>query len=226
MLQIYHDNGFKLIHCNPDKTPKKKWREPENHLSLEVATELQKTGEMIGAWIPEDIVVLDLDRHEGKPDGRATFKEIKEKYKIDYNITTETFCVKTSGAGYHIFFYVGKDHGLTQGEKAPGIDLKTDAGYVIAAGSPGYRVYDSIEDLDIQEMPESIKLWLGSVNKKKSEKVKSEQPESKNIPPDLLAKILKKLDVKEFDSNESWFDFIVSAVAAVALKFQDRCHFR
>ena len=78
MLQIYHDNGFKLIHCNPDKSPKKKWRDPENHLSLDTANELLKMGETIGAWIPEDIVVIDLDRHEGKPDGRATFKEIKE----------------------------------------------------------------------------------------------------------------------------------------------------
>ncbi len=214
MLQIYHDNGFKLIHCNPDKTPKKKWRETENHLSLEIATELQRTGEMIGAWIPEDIIVIDLDRHEGKPDGLETFKEIKDKYNIDFNITAETFCVKTAGKGYHIFLYAGKDHGLSQGEKAPGIDLKTDAGYVITAGSPGYRVHDSIEDLDIEQMPDSIRLWLESVNKKKSEKVKTNQVDSKKIPVDLLAKILKKLDVKKFDSNDKWFDFIVSAIAA------------
>ena len=214
MLQIYHDNGFKLIHCNPDKTPKKKWREPKNHLSLKIATELQKTGEMIGAWIPPDIIVIDLDRHEGKPDGVETYKEIKAKYNIDINIISETFCVKTGGGGFHIFMYVGKDHGFTQGEKAPGIDLKTNAGYVIAAGSPGYTVHASLEDLDIEEIPESVKLWLESVNKKKPKKIKTEHVDSKNIPIDLLDKILKKLDVKKFDSNEKWFDFIVSAIAA------------
>ena len=139
MLQTYYDNGFKLIHCNPDKTPKKKWRKSENHLSLEVATELQKTGEMIGAWIPEDIVVIDLDRHQGKPDGLETFKKIKEKYNIDSNITAETFCVRTSGKGYHIFLYVGKDHGFGQREVGPGVEIRTHSGYVITAGSPGYR---------------------------------------------------------------------------------------
>ncbi len=218
MLQIYHDNGFKLIHCNPDKSPKKKWREPENHLSLEIATELQKTGEMIGAWIPEDIIVIDLDRHDGRPDGLETFKEIKEKYNIVTNITAETFCVKTAGKGYHIFLHVGKNHGLTQGEKAPGIDLKTHAGYVIAAGSPGYRVHDSIEDLDIEPMPESIRIWLESVNKRKPETKKTEEVKNNFIPSDLLLKILKKLDVKEFDSNDKWFDFIVSAIAAAGPK--------
>ncbi len=144
MLQKYADNGFKFIHCNSDKSPKKKWRDTANHLSLEVAIELQKTGEMIGAIIPDDICILDFDRHEGKPDGVESYKRIKDKYGITTNIVNETFTVETMSGGYHVFFYLGKDHGLIQGEKAPGIDLKTGAGYVIAAGSPGYKIHNQI----------------------------------------------------------------------------------
>jgi len=217
MLQVYHNNGFRFIHCNPDKSPKKKWRETRNHISLETATELQKTGEMIGAIIPEDIIVIDLDRHKGKPDGVESYKKVKDKYQIDINLINETFCVKTGSGGFHVFMYVGKDHGFVQGEKAPGIDLKTGAGYVIAAGSPGYTIHTTLVELDIEEIPESIKIWLESVNKKKPKNKKTEQTEYKNtntIPIDLLDRILKKLDVKKFDSNEKWYNFIVSAIAA------------
>lgn len=214
MLQIYQDNGFKFIHCNSDKTPKKAWREESNHLSFDIATELLKTGEMIGAIIPEDIVIIDLDRHPGKPDGLKTFIELKEKYNLSSNITAETFCVKTGGGGYHIFLYAGKDHGLSQGEKAPGIDLKTVSGYVIAAGSPGYRIHDAVEDLDIIEIPESIKIWLESVKPKKKKTASINTEKNSTIPIELLDKILKKLDVKKFDSEEKWYNFIVSAIAA------------
>lgn len=213
MLDVYYDNGFKLIHCNANKSPKGSWRNPDNHISLSVAESLQKTGEMIGAIIPEDIVVIDLDKHEGKPNGIKTFRDIKEKYNIDFDITSKTFCVQTGGGGYHIFLYTGKDHGLTQGEKAPGIDLKTDAGYVIAAGSPGYSVHPNVVDLNISSIPEQLLLWLETVNKKTTDN-KKEVSTGGNIPVDLLSKILKKIDVKDFNSNDKWYDLIVSAIAA------------
>ena len=214
MLHIYDENGFKLIHCNPDKTPKKSWRDPVNHLSLETAESLQNTGEMIGAIIPNDIIVIDLDRHEGKPDGVKTFQEIKNKYNIKIDLSSSTLCVQTAGGGYHIFLYTGIDHGFTQGEKAPGVDLKTDAGYVIAAGSPGYSVLSTVVDMDITEIPETLKIWLESVNKKAPPPPQKKETNKSNIPVDLLKKILKKLDVKEFNTNDKWYDLIVSAIAA------------
>ena len=241
-LEIYDENGFKFIHCNPDKTPKtpgfwpkendfKKydkhtgkeiknhdWKQPENQITLEVAERLQKTGEMIGVHIPEDIIVIDLDRHDNKPNGLRTFLSIKNEYGLDFDITSKTFCVTTGGNGYHIYLYAGKDHGYTQGEKAPGIDLKTNSGYVIAAGSPGYKVHPNVINIDeIAELPEKIGLWLDSVNKKipKKESNKKDSSDKKQytIPLSLLRKILNKLDVKEFDSNDKWYELIVSAIA-------------
>lgn len=216
-LEIYNENGFKFIHCNPDKSPKNKWRDPSNHISFETASELQKTGEMIGVIIPNDIIVIDLDRHDGKPNGLRTFLSIKNEYELDFDITSKTFCVTTGSNGYHIYLYAGKDHGYSQGEKAPGIDLKTDAGYVIAAGSPGYSVHPNVVDVDsIAELPEKLSLWLDSVNKKIPKK-EDEKPDSDKIqytiPLSLLSKILKKLDVKLFDNNDKWYELIVSAIA-------------
>jgi len=242
-LEVYEDNGFKFFQCNPDKSPacpgfwpkdkaRKKydketgedvknydWMQPENQLTIEAAEMLQSMGEMIGAHIPEDIIVIDLDRHPNKPDGVKSFKEVKEKYNIISNITEETFTVVTGGNGYHIFLFAGIDHGLTQGalkegKEEIGIDVKTNSGYVIACGSPGYHLHPDVGDLDIMEIPDSIRIWLEFENKKS--KPKKEKPKQDNktfLPVTLLSKILDKLPVEEFDSNDKWFDLIVSAIA-------------
>ena len=238
-LNIYRDNGFKLFQCNPDKTPatpgfwpkedtRKKynkdtgeeiknsdWKEPENQVSFEAAEMLQSMGEMIGACIPEDIIVIDLDRHKPEEDGVKSFKAVKEKYNINLNITSETFTVVTARGGYHIFLSAGKDHGIPQRNNIePGIDTKTSSGYVIAAGSPGYSIHPDVIDLDIIEIPEQIQIWLETVTKKEEKKEKSEtDPNKVLLPVELLVKILNKLDVKLFDSNDKWYELIVSAIA-------------
>jgi len=242
-LEVYEENGFKFFQCNSDKTPatpgfwpkdeaRKKynkvtgkeeqnfgWMEPENHLTIEAAEMLQSMGEMIGAWIPEDVIVIDLDRHPDKPDGVKSFKQVKEKYNIISNITEETFTVVTGGNGYHIFLYANKDHGFKQGclkkdGEDIGIDVKTNSGYVIACGSPGYHLHPDVGDLDIMEMPESIRIWLEFENKKSEPKKEKPKQENKTfLPVSLLSKILTKLPIEEFDSNDKWFDLIVSAIA-------------
>lgn len=204
MLQIYHDNGFKLFHCNPDKTAFD-WKNQRRHLTVEAATQLQKTGEFIGAWIPPDIIVIDLNRHKSEPDGVKTFRDIKAKYNIDFDITSRTFCVQTNGGGYHIFLRAGEKHKFTNGNKADGISLFTDFTYVIAAGSPGYTVHPNVIDLIISDVPDNIKDWLFdtvSVKKIIPEKAKD------FIPLALLSKILKKLDINEFTEQNKWIDFI------------------
>ena len=242
-LEVYKENGFKFFQCNPDKSPsapgfwpkdeaRKKynkatgkeeqnfgWMESENQLTIEAAEMLQSMGEMIGAWIPEDIIVIDLDRHPDKPDGVKAFKEVKEKYNIISNITEETFTVVTGGNGYHIFLYANKNHGFKQGSLKEngediGIDVKTNSGYVIACGSPGYHLHPDVGDLDIMEMPESIRIWLEFENKKSEPKKEKPKQDNKTfLPVSLLSKILNKLSIEEFNSNDKWYDLIVSAIS-------------
>ena len=204
MLQVYHENGFKLFHCNPDKTAFD-WKNPRRHLTLEAAIQLQSTGEFIGAWIPEDIIVIDLNRHNGEPDGRKTFRDIKQKYDIDFDITSHTFCVQTNGKGFHIFLRAGKKHKFTNGNKADGISLFTDYTYVITAGSPGYTIHPNVVDLVISDVPDNIKDWL--FDTVTIEKVIPEKA-TDFLPLDLLNKILNKLDINEFMEQNKWYDFI------------------
>ena len=213
-LSVYYESGFSLFQCNPDKTPMyKNWRIPGNHLSLEAAEMLQSMGEMIGAWIPEDIIVIDLDRHKPEEDGVKAFKVVKEKYNINLNITSETFTVVTAGGGYHIFLYAGKAHGFSQKTVQPGIDIRTNSGYVITCGSPGYSLHPDVGDLDIIEIPESMRIWLETVNKKTEKKKTENKIDRALMPVELLVKILTKLDAKKFDSNDIWYELIVSAIA-------------
>ena len=215
-LEVYDDNEFLLFQCNPDKTPMyKHWREPGNHLTLEAAEMLQSMGEMIGAWIPEDIIVIDLDRHPGKPDGVQSFREVKEKYNITTDITSETYTVVTGGGGYHIFLFVGADHGFAQREAGPGIDIRTHSGYVITCGSPGYHLHPDVGDLDIMEISEPMRIWLEEANKKKDKKESSSGNSNQTlIPVELLIKILGKIDAKQFNNNDKWLEFVMSIKAS------------
>ena len=181
---------------------------------------------MIGAWIPDDIVVLDLDRHEGKPDGVESFRGIKEKYNINVNFVYDTFCIKTMSGGFHAVFELPKNTVYRQGVKAPGIDLKTHSGYIIAAGSPGYEI---LCDSDPMELPENLCLWLESCEQQKGRELQTIGKEADGgaagifsgsgfdkpqlLPASQLKRILNKISVENFRSNDRWLQFITSCIA-------------
>jgi phage/plasmid-associated DNA primase len=214
-LEIYDQYGFKFFLCNADKTPDTKgsWMDERNHISREQAEKYQNTGRMIGAWIPEDVVVLDLDRHEGKPDGVEEFNRIKSQYDVQtIAFQSDTYCVRTKSGGFHVFFYA-RGHQFRQGAKAPGIDLKTHAGYVIAAGSPGYL---EISDAEPMELPETLSLWLADCQKGAQAEGKQPAAEQKHdlLPVAQLRRILKKIDAAHFRDNGRWIRFVMSIKAA------------
>jgi len=212
-LEIYHEYGFKFFLCKADKSPDTpgNWKEPENHLTLEQARHYQTLGKMIGAWIPENMIVIDLDRHDGKPNGVKAMEGIKEKYNIKYSIT-DTFVVTTAGNGIHIFFTTGNN--FRQNEKAPGVDLKTHKGYVIAAGSPGYNIFSEYEP---QPLPFELEQWLLDCEKQPEKKTPpAKQPigPKKYVPVKLLKRILNKIDPTHFQDNGRWIEFVTAIKAA------------
>ncbi len=227
-LEIYELYGFKFFLCKADKTPDitdgkmvngkwigDSWQDEKHHLTVEQAETYQKTGRMIGAWIPENVIVVDLDRHEGKPNGVKTMEEIKKQYKIEYSITDNTLMVLTSGNGFHVFYTTDKT--FRQNQKAPGVDLKTNKGYVIAAGSPGYKIINEFEPM---ALPFELEQWLldcettHESKKETTPKTTPDNPDSKKkLPIKVLKSILNKVDVKNFSSNDRWLEFIMSCIA-------------
>jgi hypothetical protein len=235
-LEMYELYGFKFFPCNADKTPGTKgfliegdsrcrdeknkcykpcydWKQPENQISRNIAEELQKTGQMIGAWIPEGIIIIDLDKHEGKQNGKIVFNGIIKKYNVPLKIG-ETFAVKTGGGGLHIFFTCENEY--KQNRKDESIDLRTHKGYVIAAGSPGY----SIEwDCEIMPLPMELEQWLidcenaPEKNKTEIKTPTKDQKKNKKLSVLNLRKILAKIPAADFRNNDKWIEFIFSAVA-------------
>lgn len=213
-LEIYHRYGFKFFLCKADKSPDTPgdWRLEENQLTLEQAEQWQRTGRMIGAWIPQGIIVLDLDEHKDKPSGKKAFKEIKKDYNITTYFEDETLVVQTGGGGLHVFFTTDRE--WRQNTKVPGIDLKTNKGYVISAGSPGYTALAEYEPMPL---PENLGYWLESFEQKKEETketIEHLKDESKLLPVKMARQILSKIDVRNFDNNDKWIAFVMSCLAA------------
>lgn len=210
-LEIYNNCGFKFFPCKIDKSPAiSNWKDPKCHITIEQAKEFQKTGQLIGAWIPSDIIVIDLDKHENHANGMETFKEIIRKYNLKFQFIHDTFFVRTGGGGYHIFLHCIKK--FRQGKKAPGIDLKTNLGYVIAAGSPGYTAEN---DYEPAEIPQELSTWLESCESLPPKKQESPSPSQHDlISIKTLKSILSKLDITKFSNNDDWQQFITASIAA------------
>ena len=218
-LEIYDAAGFKFFKCRNDKAPAvekgQDWRSEEVRLPLERAEELQEIGTMIGAWVPDDVIVIDLDRHPGKPDGLEEFKRLKANLGINYNMMEDTFVVRTGGGGYHVFFYVGPGHGIRQGAikldgREIGIDIKTHSGYVIAAGSPGYMALNNNEP---GELPDQLYEWIKDVRAVKKNANNGDNYENTSIDTSLLNESLSQLKQADFRTNDSWLELIMSAIA-------------
>lgn len=75
-------------------------------------------------------VILDIDDHAGGVDGFETLRDLEAVH----GTLPDTLTAVTGGGGEHRHFrYVP---GLHCGELAPGLDLKTDGGYVVLPPSP------------------------------------------------------------------------------------------
>lgn len=211
IFDFYKENGFKLFQCGPNKAPAipkgTDWRDPENHLTLEKAEQLAETGGMIGAWIPDDMIVIDVDCHVGKDNGLEYIKRLKEELNIPYNLSEKTLVVKTAGGGYHLYYYTKR--GKSPAKLTNGVDIKTHAGYVIAAGCPGYK---AINDNDPAELPEEFSLYIDQkLGERKSRQEKHAPKEA--LPAKALKTILGKIQVNNFRDNEKWLEFMMSAIA-------------
>jgi len=212
-LEIYYNYGFKLFLCKADKSPDTAgdWRDEKNQLTLDEAEQWQQSGRMIGAWIPENCIVIDLDKHEGKPNGILTFKEIKKDFLFNADLMDMTFVIRTMSGGLHIIFTTDKQ--FRQNTKAPGVDLKTNKGYVIAAGSPGYKALNEYEP---SPLPIELEMWLESCEQTKEvERVENEieKVERKELPASLAKTILDKMDVIHYANNDDWLSLVMSTLA-------------
>ena len=208
-IAIYEKLGFKLFLCNENKEALVEWKDPKNHLTVEEAEKFQREeGYLIGAWIPSNVKVIDLDRHAGMPDGFKEFNKIAKQYNFSIQqLLEKTFCVKTAGKGLHLYFL---DSETRKKNVAPGIEDRGSNLYVIAAGSKGYVPVNDVTDLI--EFPNEIKTWLADAEKP-PKKPKAKGKDAPKLPLKLLKEVLDSLEVTNFAGDERWFEFMASCIS-------------
>ncbi len=79
-----------------------------------------------------NLVVVDLDNHEGRANGVESFKKL---LKQNGAITKNWVIVSTPNKGFHIYFLQpssGERISNSAGKFAPGVDIRGDGGYILA----------------------------------------------------------------------------------------------
>ena len=108
-------NGFKDASVDLEKIERWWTSYPRANIGL-------PTGKING------IEVLDIDRAAGG------FESLREVY-YEYGELNSSYVVRTGGGGFHFYFlYSGRDY-RSSVSIYPGIDFRTDGGYVVAAPS-------------------------------------------------------------------------------------------
>lgn len=217
MFSSYIAAGFKLFPCNQDKTPAvPSWRAVSSHIDAEEAHRIADTGGYIGAWLPRNYIIIDIDMNHRakdgteKPPGLEMFRELTKGLGIEDDLFESTRVIKTGSGGFHLYFKLpdGTDYkSLSQKSLATSVDVRTHAGYVIAAGTNGYTVHS---DHSTATLPAP---FLDLVRKKATEKATEKTPE-RLLPVEVLERILDKLDVSKFSNNDDWQEFITASIAA------------
>lgn len=119
-----------------------------------------------------NLVVVDLDNHEGGANGVEAFKELLQKNGA---ITKNWVIISTPNKGFHIYFLQPSDGERIRnsiGKIAPGVDIRGDGGYIIAPNtslgeSKVYRAFKDHPELieaykagTIPQLPEWIRALL------------------------------------------------------------------
>ncbi|MHC5062254.1 MAG: bifunctional DNA primase/polymerase, partial [Planctomycetota bacterium] len=211
MFNFYNRAGFKLFPCNVDKTPRvSSWRAESAHLSPEEAERITDTGGFVGAWLPSDYVIIDIDRNHGdNVDGLNAWAKLMQKLGIEDDLTKDTLVVKTGSGGMHLYFKLPAevDYGtLSQKSITESVDVRTHLGYVIAAGTNGYEVLNHAE---VAELPKAL---LSTIQTRNKDKAKEYHP-TKELSIERFRKVLNKIEVADFNTNDLWQEFVTSCIA-------------
>jgi hypothetical protein len=138
--------GWKNASSGPE-TIREWWRiNPGANLGLRVGLYVGR------GWL----VVVDIDRHAGRPDGVAAYRDLLVRHgQVDLLQTT---LGATSATGFHAYFWSGVE--VRTIELAPGVELRA-TGYVVmppSLAATGKR-YERVGANEIEDLPD----WVHSV---------------------------------------------------------------
>lgn len=114
------------------------------------------TGDPSGVW------VLDIDMHGA--DGASSLRAW-----LDLNGVTipATYVVASGGGGWHYYFDVQHAKVPTRGAVLPGVDVRSDGGYVVLPGSNHVsgNTYEVVRDVRVVHAPQRLTDYLKSAGR-------------------------------------------------------------
>ena len=134
--------GWHVFPCSADKKPltKNGFNDATTDSDKVRCFWQRKPGAAIGvATGASGLVVIDADCKNGAP-GLDEWHDLVKQHGSQLE---DTVLVETPSGGMHVYDQAnGHKVGSTASKLAPGIDVRAEGGYVIAAGSPGYEYVD------------------------------------------------------------------------------------
>lgn len=157
VVDLAIDKGFRVFPLD-GKIPLCKWQDEATSAWWELDW---SKATAVGIALDPGTVVVDIDMKKG--DGAA---ELKADWPEVAGTPTAT--VRTPSGGYHLFYRVAEGADLRQSSIAPNVDTRVGGnGYVVGAGSPGYRVVRG--DLaELAPLPERLLARLQRPGKSRS----------------------------------------------------------
>ena len=204
------------------KTPiHKEWDSKAYKQDSSTITSWISSGYNIGYRIPETELIVDLDprNYDGKIDSEQMVAELFGFFDFE-ELTWELPVVKTGSGGYHIYCRLPDDVDYRLIRKCvknlPGVDFKKKGGYVVAAGSrhPNGDYYSWENTCDEPVLVPSELLFLIQRDEVFDRDYKSGYGAFNGTQLEEL--ILSKLDVKDYDSNDTWEPLMMAAHHATA----------
>jgi hypothetical protein len=192
------------------KNPTSEWAEVNRKKSFKVYNTNNinlgvPTGEI------NNITVIDLDCYKWSDDHL-----FKKSFNLD-KLLNSTYSVKTPRNGYHLYYSYDKDIYQTQNELY-NIDVRSDGGYIVNAGSKvDGKYYNIINDTEIKPFPKELKDFLITyITQPKKIIIKTDKKNNNNIimttlktllSQEQLNNIVQKLDNKYWNGYGNFLKF-------------------
>ena len=193
------------LNDDSSKRPLHKGWQTRDYTAEELNDFLSK-GHGIGWALGPNDLVVDIDVNRDKTGDKSFDKLVKQVGPI------ESLEVKSPTGGRHIYLIKPSDAKIdAKIADFPGIDIKTNGGYVVIAGSPHWQggEYEFVDDtVERSVCPPKL---FERLEKKTSEK---ELTEDDRVEGDKLEKLLALLDPIDYADNDLWFPILCASHSA------------
>ena len=131
-VEIYATAGYALFPLKGKKPIDKAWQKTAPDAFL---TGAELSGNF-GVNLTATDLVIDVDCHPGKADGKASFAALTRDLGLSHGWEDATYVVRTGSGGYHIYLRKPAETRIKKDVKQyPGIQFLSKGCYVVGAGS-------------------------------------------------------------------------------------------